>query len=171
MIARLTAVWFDQSFEDLIQYTCLPPEPGDPSFFNAVAASARGIEVETEAEFGGVGLSAGWTWLATEVVDAGFDEGPAATFVEGEALRCRRPGHRGNAGVHGRIGSSMRWDAGIRLVGERSDRNFSELPAEPVTLDSSTVPNLGLGATLLSQQAGWPGFELLVRAENVGDTD
>lgn len=169
-MARLTAVWFDQSFEDLIQYTFLPPEPGDPNFFNVAAASSRGVEVEADAAFGGVGISAGWTWLATEVVDAGFDEGASATFVEGEVL-LRRPGHQGNVGVRGGVGSRMRWDAGLRLVGERSDRNFSVFPAEPVTLDSYTVLNLGVGATLLSPQPGRPGFELLVRAENVGDTD
>ena len=169
-MARVTAVWFDQSFESLIQYTFLPPQPGDPNFFNVAAASARGIEVETEAEFARVGLSAGWTWLATEVVDAGFDEGPGAAFVEGEVL-LRRPGHRGNVGVRGRVGSRMRWDAGFRLVSERADRNFSVFPAESVTLDSYTVLNLGVGGTLLSPQAGRPGFELLVRVENVADTD
>ena len=40
-----------------------------------------------------------------------------------------------------------------------------------MTLDSCTVLNLGVGATLLSTQLGRPGFELLVRAENVGGTD
>ncbi len=30
--------------------------------------------------------------------------------------------------------------------------------------------NLGVGATILSLQTGQPGFEFLVRAENVSDT-
>lgn len=168
-MAGLTVAWFNHSFEDLIQYTSLPPESGDPNFFDVAVASARGIEVEMDANLEGVGLTAGWTWLATEVVDAGFDEGPAATFVEGDAL-LRRSRHQGNVGVRGRVGRRMRWDAGSRLIGERSDRNFSVSPVEPVTLDSYRVLNLGVGATLLSRQAGRPGFELLARAENVGDT-
>ena len=106
-MARLTAVWFDRSFEDLIQYTFLPREPGDPNFFNVAAASARRIEVETDTAVGGVGLSASWTWLATEVLDARFDEEPAATFCRGGSppppaqtrgeCRCTRPGREPDA--------------------------------------------------------------------------
>ncbi len=167
---RVAAVWFDQSFEDLIQYTFSPPGPGDPNFFNVAAADARGLEVEAEAELGALDLTAGWTWLATEVVDSGFDEGPSATFVEGQAL-IRRPENHATLGARGRVGSRIRWNADFRLVGERSDRDFGVFPAEAVTLGSYTVLNLGLGATLLSAENGRPGLDLLVRAENVGDTE
>ena len=169
---RVTAVRFDQSFEELIQYAFSPPGPGDPNFFNVAAADARGLEAEAEAEaaLGALDLAAGWTWLATEVVDSGFDEGPAATFVEGEAL-LRRPGHQVTLGGRGRFGSRLRWNADFRVVGERSDRDFGGFSAEAVTLGSYTVLDLGLGVTLLTAEAGRPGLDLLLRAENVGDSD
>ena len=165
---RVAATWFDQSFEDLIQYTGAPPGPGEPNYFNVAAADSRGLELEAEAALGALGFVAGWTWLTTEVVDSGFDEGASAIFVEGEPL-LRRPDHYATLGARGRVGRRVRWNADVRVVGERSDRDFGLFPAEPVILDSYAVLTVGLGATLLTPDARRPGLGLLVRMENGGD--
>ena len=85
--------YFDQQFRDMIQYTFAPPNPEDPNYFNIAAADARGLELEAIATSSiGLTLRAGYTYLHTEVTDAGFDEGAGASFVEGERL-LRRPTH------------------------------------------------------------------------------
>lgn len=164
---RIGATWFDQSFQDLIQYTPLPPTAGGPNYFNVAAADSRGLELEWEAALAALDLVAGWTWLDTEVVDSGFDEGPSATFVEGESL-IRRPRNQVALGARGLVGDRVRWSADLRWVGERSDRNFRVFPAERVTLESYTTLSIGVDATLLSGGAGRPALDLLIRAENLG---
>ena len=165
--AEVDVTWFDQSFEDLIQYTFSPPEENGPNFYNVAAADARGLELELNVPIGAVDAAAGWTWLHTEVTDSGFQQGGGATFVEGEPL-IRRPEHQGTLAVGGAFGR-VRWNADVLWVGERSDRNFSVFPAEPVELPSHTIANLGLEVTVLTPRAGRPTLDLLVRGENLGD--
>jgi vitamin B12 transporter len=165
---RAEATWFDQSFRDLIQYTSSPPEPAGPNFFNVAAADSRGLEMEIRAPVGPVALSAGWTWLDTKVTDSGFDEGPSAMFVDGEPL-IRRPRNTVTLGLGAATGSRVRWSADLRWVGKRSDRDFSVFPAERVTLDSYTVIDAGMDATLIRPDGGRPGLDLLFRAENLGN--
>jgi vitamin B12 transporter len=165
--ARFGVTWFDQSFEDLIQYTSAPPAPTDPNYYNVASADARGLELELDLPLGPAEVSAGWTWLHTEVTDSGFQQGGGATFVEGAPL-IRRPKHQATLGVGGEFGR-VRWNADVLWVGERSDRNFSVFPNEAVTLPSHTIANLGLEMTLLSPRAGSPALDLLLRGENLGD--
>ena len=89
----VTLTWFHQNLEDLIQYAFLQAEPGGPNFFNVAEARSRGLEATAQMPAGPLRLSAGYTYLDTEVLDAGFDEGDGAVFVEGEAL-IRRPDHQ-----------------------------------------------------------------------------
>ncbi len=164
----VAATWFDQSFQDLIQYTFAPPAPTDPNYFNVAAADSRGLELEMDASLGPVELRAGWTWLDTEVIDSGFEEGPSATFVEGESL-IRRPKNLVSVGVGSGPAGRLRWHTDVRWVAERSDRNFSAFPAERVTLGSYTLINLGLEATILRAREGQPALDLILRGENLGD--
>ena len=101
---------FVQRFRDLIQFTFVPPEPGGSNYFNVAAANANGLEATLDARAGPVRGSVAYTRLWTEVTDAGFDAGEAATFVEGERL-LRRPDdavtrrardHRRGTGAAGR---------------------------------------------------------------------
>ena len=167
---RIGATWFDQAFEDLIQFTFSPLDPADPNYFNVAAADSRGLELELDVPLRMVDLSAGWTWLDTEVVDSGFDQGPSATFVEGKSL-IRRPQNQATFGARGVISGRLRWSAELRWVDDRSDRDFSSFPAERVTLESHTVVNLGLDATVIESEDGRPGLDLIIRAENVGNTE
>ncbi len=167
---RFGATWFDQSFEDLIQFTLSPPSPGDPNFLNVAAAESRGLELDFTAGLGSSELTGSWTWLDTKVRDPGFDEGPSATFVDGEPL-IRRPEAQGSLGARGVIAGRLRWRTELQWVDERSDRNFQVFPAEPVTLERYTLVHLGLDATVVEVDAGRPGLDLILRIDNLGDTD
>lgn len=169
-VARLSATWFDQSFDDLIQFTFSPPSPGDPNFFNVAEADARGLEVVGEATLRGLTLSAGWTWLDTEVVDSGFDEGEGATFVEGESL-LRRPDNQLSFALSGPAGERVRWNASVRHVGERDDRDFAAFPTRPVTLDSYTVLDAAVEVELMEASGRVPGVDVFVKGENLGDEE
>ena len=166
--ARVSLTGFSQSYSDLIQYTGSPPAEGDPNFFNVAKARSQGLEAEASVEASRLRLTGTWTWLDTEVQDAGFDEGPGATFVEGAAL-LRRPKHTLAATAFYRVSSRVGLDLGLRRVGEREDRDFSTFPAEPVTLPAYTVLDLAASFDLAGGSDG-PGFTLTVRAENLFDS-
>ena len=166
--ARLSLTGFRQNYRDLIQYTGSPPAEGDPNFFNVARARSQGLEAEASVEASRLRLTGAWTYLDTEVRDAGFDEGAGATFVEGAAL-LRRPKHTLAATAFYRVSSRVGLDLGLRRVGEREDRDFSTFPAEPVTLPAYTV--LDLAASFdLAGDSGRPGFTLTLRAENLLDS-
>ena len=107
-------------------------------------------------------LGASYTYLHTEVTDAGADDGPGAGFVEGERL-LRRPTHQLSADASYRVRS--RGFAALRLnyVGERDDRDFATFPATPVTLPQYVTLDLAAEATV------WRGLAATVRVENLLD--
>jgi len=166
----LQATGFQQSFEDLIQYTGTPPQAGDPNYFNVARADARGVELSGQASLGKVLIFGDLTLLDTEVVDSGFDSGPGASFVEGGAL-LRRPARTGRIGVGAPLGPRLRVDGVLRHVGERDDRDFNAFPAEPVTLEAYQVVDVSLSASVLRPEEGRPGIDLTLRAENLTDQD
>jgi len=167
-VARLEATWFDQSFEDLIQFTSAPPTPDEPNFFNVAEADARGLEVVARALLADVDLSAEWSWLDTEVVDSGFQEGSGATFVEGERL-IRRPENQARVSAAGPAGGRLRWHASLGWVDERFDRDFNAFPAEAVTLDAYTTLDVGVEASLVDGRGSRPSIDLLLEADNLTD--
>lgn len=167
---RVRVTWFDQSFQDLIQYTFATPTPTDPNFFNVAAASSAGLEVEVEGGSGILRGSASWTWLDTEVTDAGFDEGPGAGFVAGEPL-LRRPEHSWSAQLTVDAGSRTEIFGDLTVVGSRADRDFTQFPAVPVELPRYSDLALGASIEVAVAEAGRPGFVVELRAENVLDQD
>ena len=166
--AKLSATFFRQSFENLIQYTFLPLTPGGPNFDNVAAARARGLEVEAEVRWRGVRGGGAWSWLGTEVVDSGFDEGAGAAFVEGERL-LRRPGHTLSLFAARHLGSRGNLRTGVSLVGERSDRDFTTYPATPVALPRHTLWSVGADWRLSPRGFGRSGVTLSIRGENLLD--
>jgi vitamin B12 transporter len=166
---QLSLTWFHQSLEDLIQYTYLPPEPGGPNFFNVAKARSRGLELTARLPLGAFLFNLGYTYLDTEVLEAGFEEGEGAIFVEGEAL-LRRPEHQMTLGTtlelsRGRLFGSM------RFVGSRFDRDFSAWPASPVQLTRYLLVNMGGEINLLAPAGRRPAFDLQLRVENLLDQD
>ena len=164
---------FAQQFRDLVQYTFLTASPTDPNYFNIAAADASGVEttlrVRPSAPVQG---SISYTHLSTEVTDAGFDSGEAATFVEGESL-LRRPDDAVTVRADATVTDRVRLGAAVLWVGSRDDIRFAPFPepSQRVTLPSYTTVDLSATATLLHARPGTPGLDLTARVENLFDED
>jgi len=163
---RLSASFFHQALRDLIQYTFVTPSPSDPNFFNVAAADARGVELEARLRSGPLTGSFAWTWLHTRVVDAGYDEGPGATFVEGAPL-IRRPATTLAARAAYAPGARARFSAGVTWVGPRADRDFAAYPPRAVTLPAWLDLSAGAEARVLGGGGGRPSLSLTLRGENL----
>ena len=162
------ATYFDQSLEDLIQYTPTPPSPGDPNFHNVAEASARGVELGAELRLGALEGGAAYTWLDTRVENPGFDSGPDAAFVDGETL-LRRPTHTLALRTGATFGGRGRVHTRLSFVGARADRSF-----DPVTfaatrreLASYVLWSLGGEWEVLRAGARRPSVTLTARGENL----
>ncbi len=157
--------WFRQSLEDLIQYTFSSPETGGPNFFNVAEARIQGLEATLTAPLGALKLWGAYTYLDSEVLDAGFDEGEGAVFVEGSSL-IRRPKHQGSLRA---VYPFANWtlNGNVRWTGSRFDRDFSTWPASPVELSSYTLLSVGAEVNVLTAKGGRPGFDLNIRGENL----
>jgi vitamin B12 transporter len=169
-IARVGVTGFVQRFRDLIQFTFVPPEPGGPNYFNVAAANANGLEATLEAATGPVRGSLAYTRLWTEVTDAGFDAGDAATFVDGERL-LRRPDDEVTAALETTVLARARLGARLTWAGPRDDIRFGQFP-EPnqrIELPSYTTLDLSGVVTALPGRRGRPSLELTARVENVFD--
>jgi vitamin B12 transporter len=156
----LAATWFDQRFRDMIQYAFLDPQ--QPNYFNVAAASARGLELETNARLGArARLGGNVTLLRTRVDDAGLQTGASATFVEGNRL-LRRPSTLAGATFSYDLPGNASATLGLVYTGSRDDRDFATFPATPVELpawtrvDVSFARGFDLGVH----------FELVARLEN-----
>ncbi|MFQ5703143.1 MAG: TonB-dependent receptor plug domain-containing protein [Gemmatimonadales bacterium] len=165
LVAEVT--YFSQRFRNLIQFTSAPANPGDPNFFNVASADASGVELGARVLHRSFSGTVNYTYLDTEVTDAGFDMGAGANFVKGERL-LRRP--TGKFNVTGRY-RLHRLSIGATLlhVAKRDDRDFSTFPATPVTLPSYTKVDLGGEYTIVTRKGAIPGFTLTGRVENLFD--
>jgi vitamin B12 transporter len=161
----LRGTYFDQTFEDLIQFSFTEV----PNFVNIAEADASGFEGEvTVAPVSGLFLSSNYTHLKTEVIGAGFDSGDGATFVEGARL-LRRPTTTINA-----TASYRGWDRGtfnlvVNHVGDRDDRDFGSFPATPVVLPAYTTVDVSAQVDLLGQRSTPLMLTGTLRVENVFD--
>lgn len=164
---RLSLTGFSQSYLNLIQYTFSPPEPGGPNYHNVAEARSRGLEAEASVAGTRFRLSGSYTYLDTEVEDSGFDEGPSATFVEGQPL-LRRPKHTVGASAFVQVARGIGLDASVRRTGQRSDRDFSAFPADPVTLPAHLLLDLAASFEVRPAPDG-PAMTLTLRAENLLD--
>lgn len=148
-IAGLT--YFSQRFTDMIQYDPSVP-PGTPNYENIAISTASGLEAELHMV-----PSATWmidfayTWLKTNVVDAGVNGGPAATLVTGEPL-LRRPANAGNLSFTYHEAKKVALVAQLVYVGSRADVDYNLL--ERVTLPSYLLVNGSLLWTVKSDNEG-----------------
>ncbi|HEU5207795.1 MAG TPA: TonB-dependent receptor [Longimicrobiales bacterium] len=165
--ARIAATAYTQEFEDLIQYTSTPAEPGAPNYFNLGAARARGLEVSANVSLpANLRLDVAYDWLDTEVTSSGT-EGDL-TFLEGERL-LRRPEHRIAGSLQWTRGAASAW-LGVSHAGERIDLDFSNPDApngERITLGGYTLINSS--ATVPITRSGWGDVAATLRIENVLD--
>jgi vitamin B12 transporter len=166
----LQVTYFDQALEDLIQFTFAPPNPGDPNYFNVAGAASRGVEIDASARWGGVTVGASYTWLDTEVTDAGFANGPGAELVQGENL-LRRPTHTLALRSSGEIHSRARLHSSLSFVGSSADRSFDPVTFSPTRqeLPSHALWTLGGEWDVLKPGGRQPSVSLSMRADNLLD--
>ena len=159
---RIAATAFHQRFEDLIQYTFTAP--GEINYFNVGAARSAGFELTAEANRGRLSLAAGYTHVATRVLDPGL--ATDASFVEGQPL-LRRPAHSGS------LATRWRLDRGVigltlGLVGEREDVDYSaDFPYPRVSLPPFATLDLAAEHDLPGRAGDLA--RVLFRAENLAD--
>ena len=162
---------FAQRFRDLIQFTFVTPTPGGPNYFNVASANANGIEAVVGVRpRGPVRGSVSYTRIWSEVTDAGFDSGDAATFVEGERL-LRRPSDALSLRVETAVADRARLGAMLSWVGTRDDIRFGQFPepSQRVELPSYTTLDLSGTLTVLHSRSRVPGLDLTARVENLFD--
>ncbi|MBL8962139.1 MAG: TonB-dependent receptor, partial [Gemmatimonadetes bacterium] len=125
---EVSATAFRQRFTNLIQYAYR--ETG-PNYFNVARAASDGLELEGQLQLGARWqLHGASTWLATEVLDAGLEEGAGAVFVDGERL-LRRPARTATLGATVVPHARLVVRATATRIGDRTDRDFSSFPARP----------------------------------------
>jgi vitamin B12 transporter len=161
----LVSTYFDQTFEDLIQFTFSQ----QPNYVNVAEAQAYGFELEANiVPVADLAITANYTRLETEVIDAGFDSGDGATFVEGARL-LRRPTNTVSA-----TATYRGWERGTfslvgHHVGNRDDRDFGSFPAAPVVLPAYTTVDLAAQFDLLPRREAALRLIWTVRVENLFD--
>jgi vitamin B12 transporter len=162
----LGAAWFDQRFEDLIQFVGVTPT-FEPIYDNVAEASSRGAELEARLRAApSLTLGAAYTFLRTEVL-AAEAEGPS--FVVGEPL-ARRPRHHASASLEWRATDAARLHATGRWTGERPDVRYSaDFSSERVTLSSFATVDAGGELRLARRLGALADVTLTARATNLLD--
>ena len=160
---------FTQRFRDLIQFSAVPLTPTGPNYFNIAAANASGIEAGIALHrLGPAEAGVFYTYLHTDVTDAGFDSGPDATFVEGQRL-IRRPDHALTLRASVRPISRVQLGTVVSVVGSRDDLQFSNTTTTRVTLPRYATVDLSGRALLLQDRRGMFGVAVQARVENLFD--
>jgi vitamin B12 transporter len=169
-LVRLSATYFDQRFDDLIQFTPLPPGSGFfGTFRNLPAARARGVEIETRLTLaGGLAAGASYTWLRSRVTNAGAGSPGDSTFVEARRL-LRRPTHLAALDLSYAHHTRGRVGLALNVVGNRDDLDFSQFPAPKVVLPTYTKVDLAGELWLVRDRARFFPIALTLRVENLFD--
>lgn len=164
----LGATYFDQRFEDLIQYVGATAA-FEPIYDNVAEAVSRGIELEGRLRaISFASLGASYTHLHTEVLAAEV-EGPS--FRTGRAL-LRRPRHRATASLDLRLPGAATLRSDANWVGERADVRYrADFTSERVMLPAYLTVDVG-GEVEIVRRAGPIGsIALTARATNVLDEE
>lgn len=163
----LSATYFNQRFRDLIQFTFGPPVPEGPNFFNVGEADAAGIELEARVSAAGpVALTANYTYLDTEVIEAGPEADVG--FAPGQPL-LRRPRHAANLSLGFRRFDRGRANLDVVYVGKRDDLDFTDFPAVRVELPDYVRLDVAGEFRLLERRRQRPGLTATARIENLLD--
>jgi vitamin B12 transporter len=171
-LVRLSATYFDQRFDDLIQFTPLPPGSGFfGTYRNLPAARARGVELETRLTLaGGFAAGASYTWLRSRVTNAGAGSPSDSTFVEARRL-LRRPTHLAALDLSYAHGARGRVGLALNVVGHRDDLDFSQFPAPKVVLPSYTKVDLSGELWLVRDGTRFVPLGITLRVENLFDDE
>ena len=158
------ATYFSQRFRDMIVYDG-SAAPGDPTYRNGAAATARGLETGLTTRLGGhLTASVSYTYLRTRATDdAGL---PSASFARGERL-IRRPRHAGEVTVQGRLFDRATLGGTVVYMGARDDVYFNSFPDRRVELSPYTTVNLATEVEITRSAPGGPGLAVGLRVENL----
>ncbi|HLG05093.1 MAG TPA: TonB-dependent receptor, partial [Gemmatimonadales bacterium] len=166
----LTATWFSQRFRDLIQYQA--GAPGEPTYANVARARADGVELGASAALArGWSLTARYTWLNTDVEDAGGTGSTA--FAEAEPL-LRRPAHVWGAGLTWTLEGAGSYTLQVQRTGSRMDVDFREFPSPRVTLAGYTLVDASVDLPLAAilGAGGWrSAVGLTLSGQNLLDSE
>jgi outer membrane cobalamin receptor len=122
--AKLEATWFANRFRNIISTRTVSFNPFRSQYFNIGLTRARGAEMSVElAPARELHASAGYTFLASEIIDSTAPTNPVFRVGSGLFRRPRHSGFGEVAWTHDRIAVSL---AGI-FVGRRVDSDFSSL--------------------------------------------
>jgi len=165
---RLSAGWFGQRFRDLIQYAFTPVTPDGANYVNLAAASADGVEIDgTAAVTTALRVGAQYTWLRTEVTNAGVLPDDDAAFRAGDRL-LRRPTHAASAHARWDSGPLGAWGA-VRWTGSRADADFSAFPATRVELPAHTLVDAGVTLRPFARRSALSATAVELQVRNVFD--
>ena len=161
----VTGTYFDQKFEELIEYVPGGPPQFVGTYANLRGATSKGVELELKTA-----ARRGWSGSASvTLLDAVVSE--LGSGYEGEARvgdeLLRRPRKSGDLrlGWHGRDGASATFTA--RLIGRRPDFDFRAFPSARVTLPSATIADFA--ASFPVTRGGTTPVALTARVDNVFD--
>ncbi len=164
----VSATWFDQRFQNLIQYNP-SAAPGAPSYQNVARATARGIELVGALRPGhGLSLTGSYTYLRTRVEDAGFNTASGDVFVAGQSL-IRRPRHSTRLDGRARLADRATIGLAATIVASRQDVDFRPFPSVRTTLPAYLTLDADAAIDLLRETGGRPGFTATFRIENLLD--
>jgi vitamin B12 transporter len=165
----VAANYFDQRFKDLIQY--LAGAPGEPTYQNISRATSRGVEVIGDLRpTAWLAVTASYTYLRTNVEDAGAAGGVGTTFEEGKPL-VRRPRHSARLDARTRFADRVSLGVAANYIGKRDDVDFGPFPSVRVELDSYVSLDADASFDLIHQASGRPGITATLRAENLFDEE
>lgn len=158
---RISASWFNQQFNDLIQYVAGGPPTFKGSYANLAQAQSNGYEAAVEITPPGIVSAAASLTQATPQVTK---VSPAFTgLTVGQAL-IRRPSHSATASVT----ASPRggWlSLSANYIGKRPDVDFALFPSPTITLPAYTRVDVG-GSLDVWKGANGSSLALTGRAEN-----
>lgn len=165
--AAMTATYFDQSFDDLIEYVPGAPPDFTGTYANLRGATSRGWELELRtAAYRGWSGSASLTSLRAVVSELGA--GYQGTARVGDEL-LRRPRKSGDLNVSFVAGSGASTVLSARHVGRRPDFDFRAFPSQRVVLPSVTVADLAASLPLV--RGGRAPIALTLRVDNIFDKE
>jgi len=141
---RASAVYFNQRFQNMIEYNASVP-PGTPTYYNVAEATADGLEIEVEVRpVPALSIAASYTNLATQVVQAVAGAGPGSALEPGQSL-LRRPDNQARMDIRAWPARGLSLGAGLNWVGERDDIDFNAFPAQRVVLPAYSTVDFNAG--------------------------
>ena len=163
--ARISASYFSQRFDDLIQFESGGPPTFVGRYENLAQATSKGYEAELEVTPSkDVSASASFTVTAPRVT--AVSQAGGGSLVVGSAL-LRRPSHSGAASVTiAPPGGTMSLIASY--VGERPDVDFNQFPSPTVTLPAYVRVDASSESAIWRGEGG-SSLSLTARIENVLD--